>query len=399
MAAYETVEVLARESAPEQSAQRGAAELTHIGVRIGFSDSLTEVENVWRALEARGVDSPGQCFDFVRIWTETFEIPRQSQLFVAVEIGGRPLMAIALERKKRFGLSILAPFATHHVGVNAPLVDRERMALLSDEDRTMIWARIRRVLDADVILFGKTIGDDLPLFPGASAIHVDCLFRAEFESWEDCNAQQLSRSRRKHDKQQAAKLAALGEVAYEEISAEQGAAEAMDVLFRDKAARFAEQGITDPFASPQVRAFYRSAFCADGTMKGHMQVLRLDGAVVAARYNLVSGTRMFCLISSKSPDPTLQPGSPGKQVLSQLMRRIYDSGMQSFDMGAGLTDEKRHWCNVQKDLFEVMMPATGKGRLFIALLSIKPALKAVLKRNAHAYALLRALRARLAKTK
>lgn len=395
MAAYENLELLQRDSAVPAAPERSEADLARIGVRMAFADSLQDVEPAWRQLEAKGIDSPGQSYDFTRIWTETFEIPRQNQVYVAVEIASRPLMIIALERKRWFGLDLLEPFAGTHVGVNAPLMDRERMALLSDEDRKTIWARIRKTLGADILRFGRVIDDDAVLLPGSTTAPSDCLFRTEFASWEECDSQQRTRSRRKHDKQQGQKLAALGAVGYQEIGAGDDATEAIDRLFADRAARFAEQGIGDPFAQPKVRAFYRSAFSNQGTLTGHMQVLRLDGAIVAARYNLVAGNRMFCLISSMSTDPALQPGSPGKQILVYLMQRIFAAGIRCFDMGAGFTDEKRHWCNVQLPLVEVSMPATLKGRLVAFAFGLIPSLKQAIKRQPRLYNFAKTVRAQL----
>lgn len=394
MAAYETIQLTPRDIAVDGLPETGVADLDRIGVRIGFSDSLRDIEAAWRALEQDGIDSPGQSYDFIRNWTEIFDIPRQNQSYVAVEIAGRPLMVMAFMLRRRYGLTVLLPFAGTHVGVNAPLVDRARMALLSERDRQLIWARIRSTLGADILSFGRVLEQDLSILNGATTVPSDCLFRTEFDSWEACDSQQRTRSRRKHDKQQGAKLAAMGEVTYEEIDAEHDATPAIDVLFADRAARFAEQGIKDPFAPPQVRAFYRTMFRETGAVRGRMQILRLDGEIVAARYNLVAGSRMFCLISSSSTKDKIRPGSPGKQILVHLMQRIFAQGIASFDMGAGLTDEKRHWCNVQLPLVEAMMPVTLKGRLFAALMRIGPALKARIKANAKLFGFVKALRAK-----
>ena len=395
MAAYLTVELMPREIATAVVPEDGITDLARIGVRLGFSDSLKEIEPVWRALEANGIDSPGQSFDFIRVWTETFDIPRQNQAFVSVEIGGRPLMAMAFERKHRFGLHLLEPFAGQHVGVNAPLMDRERMKLLTDQDRRIIWENITKALEADVISLGRVVGADAAVLPKSVAIDSDCLYRADFSSWDECDSTQRSRTRRKHDRQQGQKLSAMGEVTYEEIDGSDDASEAMDILFSDRAARFAEQGINDPFASPRVRAFYRSVFADGMTLRGQMQVLRLDGHIIAARYNLVSGSRMFCLISSMSTDQALQPGSPGKQILVHIMQHIFGAGIRSFDMGAGFTDEKRHWCNTDMCLTQMLLPTSFRGTVFALMLSIRPRIKQALKRNKKLFAMLKSLRARL----
>ena len=128
-------------------------------------------------------------------------------------------MVIALQRSRKSGIERLAPFAGTHVGVNAPLIDRTRMALLSEAERRMIWARIRETLGADVIAFGRVLETDAASFPDTTCVASDSLYRTEFADWESCDREQRSRSRRKHDKQQGQKLAAMGEVTYEEIGA------------------------------------------------------------------------------------------------------------------------------------------------------------------------------------
>ncbi len=400
MTAYFNLQILERDINAGEAAKAldtPKADIDRIGMRIGHSDLLHDVEADWRALEKLGIDSPGQSYDFVRVWVETFDIPRERQAYVSVELSGRPLMIVALEKTSRLGVTVCQPFAGSHVGVNAPLMDRERMAKLSDLDRRIMWERIRKALGADIVRFGRVLESDCALLPNAMAIASDNLYRTEFESWEDCDKCQRTRSRRKHDKQQGQKLAALGEVSYVEIGAEDDATQAIDVLFADRAARFAEQGIEDPFAPAAVRAFYRSVFRSTGVLKGQMQVLRLDDTIVAARYNLVAGSRMFCLISSMSTDPKLQPGSPGKQILVRLMQSIFASGFRSFDMGAGFTDEKRHWCNVSLPLMEVTMAQTLRGWLLMQMLSLSPRLKHAIKSNDKLFAKVKEWRAKRAR--
>ena len=92
-------------------------------------------------------------------------------------------------------------------------------------------------------------------------------------------------------------------------------------------------------------------------------MLRLNGDIVAIRYNIVEGNRLFCLISSMSDDPAIQTGSPGKQCLLRVMQSEFDAGASMFDMGAGLTDEKRHWCNVHVPVRQHYLPITRRGAL------------------------------------
>ena len=84
------------------------------------------------------------------------------------------------------------------------------------------------------------------------------------------------------------------------------------------------------------------------------------------RYNIAHGDRLFCLISSMSEDQELRPGSPGKQCLLRVMQTVFEAGTRVFDMGEGLTDEKRHWCNVQVPVRNHYVAITRRGAVAIA---------------------------------
>src|SRR3569832_836100 len=135
----------------------------------------------------------------------------------------------------------------------------------------------------------------------------------------------------------------MGQVTIELISNGVPAAAMLDTMFAQRAARFREMGVFDPFSVPKIRAFY-DATVNDTAVPVRLHALRLNGEIVAMRYNITHGDRMFCLISSMSEDQSLRPGSPGKQCLLRVMQTVFDAGTRVIDMGEGFTDEKRHWC-------------------------------------------------------
>ncbi len=198
-----------------------------------------------------------------------------------------------------------------------------------------------------------------------SNLAIETLYRAQFTSWEQCDKEQRSRSRRKHDRQQGDRLSALGAVSFEEIADPAEAHKAVDIMFSQRSARFKAQGIRDGFVADNLIGFYHDALSSDSGIDVRLHVLRLDGAIVAVRYNVVHGDHMFCLISSMSDCNRIQSGSPGKQCLLNVMQAVFDQGIFVFDMGAGLTDEKRHWCNVQVPLRQHYIALTPIGELVI----------------------------------
>jgi CelD/BcsL family acetyltransferase involved in cellulose biosynthesis len=325
---------------------------------------LAEVTLLWRQFEQAGVLSPGQSHDFTRLWIETQAIPEADQFYVSGAVDGVPIALLALCRRRVGGIRVLTWFPGAHVGCNAPLADRSRLARLSSRERRSLWQQMLVAAEADLVhlrsvpvckmggvdVFGE-LGD---------SIAGDALYRAAFTTWEEANATQRSRSRRKHDRQQGERLEALGEVGFEEIGPGAAAAEVLDIMFRQRAARFRQMGVRDPFDG-EVRRFYDATVAPGSEVPVRLHVLRLNGAVVAVRYNVVYGDRLFCLISSMSEDPGIRCGSPGKQCLLRVMQQVFDTGARVFDMGEGVTDEKRHWCNEKLPLRHHYLPLTSRG--------------------------------------
>ena len=360
-----------------------------LGVSAAATCNISDVEPIWRELERNGIESPGQSFDFTRRWIERFKVPVDKQLFVTGEARGKVVALLPLKRDTRAGADVLTWFSGSHVGCNAPLVDREAFASLSVAERAGVWRRMSRAMTgADlVILHSIPAFEEADFFAGlGDAIEVECLYRSVFDSWEQCRATQHTRSRRKHDRQQGAKLRAMGEVAFVEYGpGDPGADKAIETLFAQKAVRFAQQGIIDPFADPDVREFYREMFHDDNGLAGKLHVLTLDGEIVAVRYNLAHGKFMFALISSRSEREELRPGSPGKQNILHAMESIFRSGYTVCDMGAGYSDEKRHWCNVSVPLRTHYLPLSLRGEMVARLHRFKYRGRKFIKNNSRLF--------------
>lgn len=364
--------VLSIEAGPRAGVRRDSAEMrsdAQLDFTVQVTHHIAEVEEPWRALERLGIDSPGQSFDFIRLWAESTKVPLADQLYVVGSQDGRPVALLPLCRKVLRGVQVLTWFPGSHVGCNAPLVDAERLAALGPEGRSALWHSMlvgRR--EADVVYLKavpkQPVGAQDLFAELGTALPVETLYRAQFASWEQCNTTQRNKSRRKHDRQQGERLDALGAVGFETVS-RQDAPAVLEIMFRQRAARFAAMGVTDPFASAEIRRFYERTLSLRGPLEVKLHALRLNGDVVALRYNVAHADHLFCLISSMSADAAIQVGSPGKQCLLRVMQTVFEEGYRVFDMGAGLTDEKRHWCNVQVPLEHRYVALTPIGRLAI----------------------------------
>ena len=335
---------------------------------ITATHKLAEVEPMWRELIKSSIESPGQSPDFIRCWVKALGIAEADQFYVVAHHDGVPVALMPLQRRWDKGARVLSWFPGPHVGCNAPICDIAKLRAMSSDDRRRLWIKLLRgIAGADVVYLKavpQLVVDGVDIFAElGQSIEAETLYRAAFSSFEEADKTQRNKSRRKHDRQQGDRLSALGEIEFGEIGNGQAALDLLGTMFHQRAARFREMGVFDPFAIPVVREFYDSTVREGSGVPVKLHTLKLNGEVVAVRYNVVHGDRLFCLISSMSDDPKIQNGSPGKQCLLRVMQTVFAEGFRVFDMGEGLTDEKRHWCNQQIPVRHHYVPITRRGAL------------------------------------
>jgi CelD/BcsL family acetyltransferase involved in cellulose biosynthesis len=357
-----------------ESASLAAGTSTPIVQRLSarVAHNIEEVEAIWRLLTADTIESPGQSYDFIRLWIADRRIPPQDQCFLIGEVDGEPVALMPLHRRRYPALTVYTWFPRSQVGCYAPISNYSRLSLLGASGRRQLWqTMVGELKDADAVYL-RAIPQEITGYGGlfdelGDALAVETLYRSVFSSWEEADSVQRSRSRRKHDRQQGDRLAAMGEIGFELVTDPVAGREAIDIMFRQRSARFRAQGIRDTFVRDHLIDFYQRAMQPGSGLDVRLHVLRLNGEIVAVRYNLVHGDRMFCLISSMSDDPAIQIGSPGKQCLLRVMQTVFDAGFSMFDMGSGFTDEKRHWCNVQMPVRQHYIGRSIQGRLAVGL--------------------------------
>jgi len=377
------------------SASRRVSVVPEVSTRV--SHRIEDVAAYWAQLEGGTIESPGQSLAFTRAWITALGIPEADQFYVTASIDGAPVALLPLWRRRRSGVRLLSWFLGPNVGCNAPLVDTKRLGLLGSVERAALWSAMLGSLDGADLVYLKSVPqlfvDGVDVFAElGECVEAETLYRAQFSSWEQANTTQRSKSRRKHDRQQGERLEAMGAVGFEEVKGTPAALPILDIMFRQRAARFVAMCVPDPFTEPGIRAFYDATLAENSGLDVRLHVLRLDGEIVAIRYNIAHGDRLFCLISSMSDDQTIQAGSPGKQCLLRVMQTVFDAGYRCFDMGAGFTDEKRHWCNVKIPVRQHYVALTPLGTAAAGAHRGWQVLRARLKANKRVMAAIKAAR-------
>jgi|TARA_A100001391_G_scaffold55285_1_gene33829 CelD/BcsL family acetyltransferase involved in cellulose biosynthesis len=364
---------------------------------VSVHQRIEDVADAWQRLENAHCTLASQKYGLISAWIEAGALGSADCVFIVISLAGVPVALLPLMRKRAYGLRVASWFTGDHLGSYAPLIDLERWRTVAEGEQVRLWRQGFSLLaDCDLV--------HLPDMPASLAqasglsvafggrVLADCVHISRYDDWASCDAERRDKRRRKVDRQQGSKLAGRGEVNFEIVTAGAEADGIIDTMFAHRAERFKVQGIRDPFRHGPVKAFYKHAMqSADGIL----HVLRLDGQVIAVRYNIEAGGGLYSLITSMHPSPDMQFGSPGKQNLLHAMQASFDGGYRFIDMGKGESDEKRLWCNEKQPLMAFAHALTPTGRLAAAGLAAGERAKGAIKTHPALFDMYRKLRSRM----
>jgi CelD/BcsL family acetyltransferase involved in cellulose biosynthesis len=190
-------------------------------------------------------------------------------------------------------------------------------------------------------------------------------------------------------------LQGLGHVAYRRATCAGGVDHVLDAFSRQKAHRFAELGIPDPFACREALRFLQTAALAGldhGTPALELHWLDLDGRPIAIFGGAANGERLSGMILSFSSDRAVARCSPGRLLLDDVASDAARRGYRTLDLGPEEMRYKREICGRTEPLAHVVLPVTAVGRAAAQALVLARRSKRAIKRHPRLFRTINALR-------
>lgn len=364
--------------------RQGADARLWAGVRAGTD--LTALEADWRELEADALVTPYQAYDWVRPYVET--IGRAEGMafhFVRVEDDRGRLLALfplVITRRlgTRFAEFIGGKHANYHMALYRPDFAEALDAAATEALLAEVGAAIGRI-DALFLTNQPTDWQGIANPPAtlASGQSPSRAYKLALEPG-DCEGT-LRRSMSKHARKKlTTKRNRFAEFGPSELIQARGAAEierVLETFLAQKAARFAQMGLPDPFATPGIRSFLREGAMGQPGRPPAIELYSLDlsGRSVATYVGAVQGQRFSGMATSFDLDSEAARTSPGEILLVELIKRKCQSGLTMFDLGVGEARYKTTICDDSDELVDTFFPLTAKGRAYAGYSQAKRALK------------------------
>lgn len=349
--------------------------------------TLDEAAAEWRALERDGLATPYQRFDWVAAFvrhampaSEGFRVARiadpsdRTLALLPLSIssqGGFRIAGFAGGKHANFHMAVMHPHFVEQAGP-AEIVGLLRQAAraLGGVD-AFVFRNQPVIWDGRANPFAMTCAQPSPSPAYRLPLLADC--EATLQASMSAHARKKHKNKRARFAEMGASRLLTGETAQEREAI-------LATFLQQKARRFAELGVANPFAGAGIRQFLREASDDRGAALS-LYALELNGQIVATYVGAVHAGRFSGMATSFAPDAGVSKVSPGEILLVELIRRECQLGRKMFDLGVGEARYKTSICNETEALADSFVPVTLKGRLAAAAARQAGALKRWAKAN------------------
>lgn len=365
--------------------------------RIEIFDDIRAAEPRWRELaRAAPYATPYQQFAWVSHW---FAEAGRRQSF-------KPLIVVALDRDDV--ASVILPFMTagcaggriarfcggSHSNLNMPVWRADAAAELTAARLTAVLADVAAARRIDLFaLQGQPAqwrGVTNPFAALPRQPSPDDVYNGSLDPADPQFKPRLPGSMRKKER----KLMKLDGYRLGVPRTAEAVERALDAFCRQKAARFARQGIANVFDAPGVVEFIRAA-CLDGLAEARpvIELHTLEGAgeVIAVIGGVWDQDRYSVMFNSIT-DGDLSRLSPGIILMAEVVADCARRRIPSFDLGAGQAAYKEYFCTGAEQRFDCFVAFSARGRLMGQLYRTLQAIRRRLKTSTTTMALLQTIR-------
>jgi len=360
--------------------------------------SLAEAEADWRALEATGILTPYQRYDWVRAVLASGLEHADGVAIVVVRSQGRPVALLPLIIERRSGFSIARLIGSDISNsdwlafVPGTDISPEWLGLVLDEVRELVGA-------LDLVCFfnqpRQWAGHANPVLavgadPGPNNLYTAIIGPTPAPYIEH----RLTHKRRGNIKRGERRLEEmLGRVELRRVTAIDELDRVHAAFLAQRGERFDQMGVGNLFAQQSFVRFFRN-LAAEGFSDQHpalcFHALYAGEEILATTCGAFAGKHYSQYINSTASGPAAKYSLMGILV-ARLMDELNASEIDTFDMGIGDFDYKQDW-TAPEPLFDTLIPLTPAGHLAALGLRTSQGAKRAIKQNPRLWGLAQSIR-------
>ncbi|MDB5548718.1 MAG: hypothetical protein JWP21_2165 [Tardiphaga sp.] len=339
---------------------------------VDIVTDLATAEPIWRQLETpETLTTPYQRFDLQSAWLRQVG-PHEAVtpfIVVAYDADRQPLMLWPLGVRTENGVRVAQCLGGKHVTFNMALWRRDFATHATRGDLDALIAGLKAHPNRpDVLALTRQphlwmgVANPMALLPHQASIN-DCPLLTMVPGEPPVN--RISNSFRRRLKGKERKLQALPGYRSFLATDDSEVTRVLDMFFKVKPLRMAEQKLPDVFAEPGIEQFVRDACMArlgGGERAIAIHALECADEVIAMFAGVADGQRFSMMFNTYTMSANAK-FSPGLILMRGIIDYYGEQGYSSLDLGIGADDYKRLFCKDDQAIFDNYLPLTTRGAI------------------------------------
>lgn len=346
-----------------------------------FSRPNEKLKKNWQDFEKKSFGYCFQTYDWFENWTKNFRSSENDILCVAVVSNqDKILLILPLEIIKRYNLKILQWLGDKHADYFSPIICKDFN--LSKDDFNDLWRQIRESIPTfDLIFFmkqPKLIENTKNPFVFFLKNHRDSSIYNILlpKTWNEYSQNILKKKFRTQNLRSKKLLKKLGKISFKIIYKQSEKINYISELFIQKNKQLRSASSTSFFDNKDINFYKGFEDCNLRTIKTHISYLKLDGKLIAAHWGIVHKNRFYYLVPSLDAKD-LSKYSPGRLLISLLIKWSISKRIDIFDFTLGDENYKKSWSNNGSQLYNYVYLNSFKGFFLFMLLKTKLVVKSL----------------------
>lgn len=344
-----------------------------------FSSFDNELQIKWQELES----NVSSCYVFQRcIWLRHWQnsvgtANGVEPCIILIEDGSGSLAILPFGRQRVNGITLLVFLGGDQTDYHMPLYTDKGKAILSQRN---VWNMVFKKLPRFDVFHVNKIPDHViaagifPFEKGDVSV-VSHAFAASMPLTWEAYLQNVPKRIKADTNRQIRRLEEKGSLQFRIIDMQDKDAQAvLEAFISQKRHRYQSTGSWDLLASSAVRTFYTTMPAVLGSeVYLQLSALFLGNEIIATHWGAFDEKRFYFLMPTFFSE--YSQFSPGRLLLEKLLEWSIERKIAIFDFTVGGEEYKKIWCNREMVLYEIYLPVTVKGLLYMKILHFKEGLK------------------------
>ena len=331
-----------------------------------FSNLEPELEDLWKTFEKKSNHTFFQNSLFIK---KLVNFKKRKNYFVVVFDSSEVIAIFPFEIKKIFGIKILQWIGTKYVDYCGPLISQDHE--ISSEFFKSLWQKILDKINCDLVILDKQAKfiDNLenPFVNFLDNFEISKIFLIDLPDNEDEYFQNITNKKFLSEfKRTSNKVREKYHLKFENLKMNKDELKSIDLIKKKNLMlnkNFFGKSIEKNFVN------FFDDLISDFPDQIKLSVLSINKEIVSANLGFVKNDRFYYFM------PTIFKNdynkySPGKILISELIKWSIQKKIKIFDFGLGEENYKKYWSNRTETLFRHFYSKNIKGLVALKIIKI-----------------------------